>query len=104
MITKGSQSAAFSIFFATCLCACAAIRLLMRRYEWLCSLPVGVSTLITGAMAAWWALQRYRNASRFGCAAALGLCSAVAGSGLFTLLVHGILLLLPSHWGPMPRQ
>ncbi len=77
------------------------MRLLMREYEFVFTLPFAFATIGLGTGAAWQTLRRWRDTRPLYCAVVLGVCAGLAGSGTFTLMGRAIAsLLLPVPFGP----
>ncbi len=89
-------------FMLACLFTAALMRLLVREYDVLFSLPVGCLSLVLAFTCAWSSLRRCRFGAPVRSAAVLGLCAGIGGAGLFIVVVHAIGYLLPSYIGPVP--
>jgi len=67
---------------------------LLRHHGALAWWPYAILSLGLGVALAWFALDRWRQIHPLRCAMALGLCSGVAGSGAYTLMVYAVVYLL----------
>ncbi len=67
---------------------------LMRHYEVLAFWPFAMLFMGIGVMLSWFALQQWRELYPVRCAAAVGLCSGIAGSGACLLAVYALVLVV----------
>ena len=62
-----------AVFMIACLLSATLMQLLIRKYDFLFSVPVGLGTLTLGVGCAWFALQSWRFASPIRSAAVVGV-------------------------------
>jgi hypothetical protein len=97
LLTAGS-------FLATCLVSCGVMRFLVLHLEAVFTWPVALSSLGLGVSFSWFLLQRWRISHPVRCAAWIGLCAGVAGSGLYTLMECALISLFPPYIGLIPAS
>jgi hypothetical protein len=77
------------------------MRLFMRDYEFVFSLPFALSCVAGSSILAWFTLKQWRTESPLRCAFELGICGSLGGLGLHTLFGYGLACLVPSYFGPI---
>jgi hypothetical protein len=88
------------LFLVMGVSSCMVMRLLMRQYEFVFTLPFALVSIGLGSGVAWRTLGRWLDARPLYCAGVLGLCAGLAGSGTFTLMGCLIGFLFRPHFGP----
>ena len=86
-------------FLLACLGCAALMRLMLRRSDFLYDPGFGLLLTFTGITLAWFSLKTLRFAAPLRSAAALGICAAVAGAGIFILLIRALVYLFPPFFG-----
>jgi len=71
------------------------MRVVMDQSEFLYSVSAALLTAFGGGFLAWLTFRFWRHSLPLLCAAAMGLCSGVAGSGGIVLLMHFLNALMP---------
>ena len=66
------------------------MRLLMLAFDSVFSLPFALGALISSAVLGWYVIRRWRFVGPLRCAAELGICGGIGGSGLFILFGYAI--------------
>jgi len=82
-------------FVAAGLLSCAAMRVVMDRFDFFFSLSAGLLAALGGGFLAWLAFRFWRHSLPLLCATAMGLCSGVAGVGGLVLMMRLLTALAP---------
>jgi hypothetical protein len=76
------------------------MRFLVLHLEAPFSWPVALISVALGVSLSWFVLRRWRITHPVRCAAWIGLCAGVAGSGLYTLMLLVLIYLFLPYFGP----
>ena len=88
---RGRKSA-----FLAGLLSCAAMRVVMDRFDSVFSISAGLFAALGGGFLAWLAFRFWRRSLPLLCAVAMGLCSGVAGAGGIVLMIRFLTALAPA--------
>ena len=83
-------------FVAAGLLSCAAMRVVMDRFDSVFSISAGLFAALGGGFLAWLAFRFWRRSLPLLCAVAMGLCSGVAGAGGIVLMIRFLTALAPA--------
>src|SRR6266542_5835061 len=87
------------VFLLVCAVTCTVLRLLVIRHDAIVPWSLGIAFLLAGTSVTWLALRKWRELYPVRCAAALGLSSAVVGSGLWVCVIYSLAAFSPLYWG-----
>ena len=80
------------------------MRFLTLHVEAMFSWPAALASLGMGGSFSWFLLRHLRASHPVRCAAWIGVCAGIAGSGLYTLMLYALICLFPPYIGLAPTS